>query len=181
MIFSHYTPGPGSLILPASLYSLSSLPPSFPSSQLLSSISTYRSNILSIPSTLPLFFFYDLLYFSDCLVLLYIVCLDTSWSMAGPRENLAKAVVLECTKQGDFNKLNDFLTDWLANWLFHLLTHSLADLLTDSFTDSLTHSLPDLLIHSLTHCLYDWLTWWPTVSPTHSLAIWDDSSRQCDL
>ena len=29
-----------------------------------------------------------------------IVCLDTSWSMAGPRENLAKAVVLECSKQG---------------------------------------------------------------------------------
>ena len=28
------------------------------------------------------------------------VCLDTSWSMAGPRENLAKAVVLECSKQG---------------------------------------------------------------------------------
>lgn len=29
-----------------------------------------------------------------------VVCLDTSWSMAGPRENLAKAVVLECSKQG---------------------------------------------------------------------------------
>lgn len=27
-----------------------------------------------------------------------IVCLDTSWSMAGPRESLAKAVVLECSK-----------------------------------------------------------------------------------
>lgn len=27
-----------------------------------------------------------------------IICLDTSWSMAGPRENLAKAVVLECSK-----------------------------------------------------------------------------------
>lgn len=26
-----------------------------------------------------------------------IVCLDTSWSMAGPREDLAKAVVLECS------------------------------------------------------------------------------------
>ena len=102
--------GPGSLILPASLYSVSSLPPSFPSSQLLSSIPTYPSNMLSIPSTLP-FFSCDLFYFSDCLVLFYIVCLDTSWSMAGPRENLAKAVVLECTKQGDFNKFNDFLTD----------------------------------------------------------------------
>ena len=27
-----------------------------------------------------------------------MICLDTSWSMEGPRENLAKAVVVECVR-----------------------------------------------------------------------------------
>ena len=90
--------------------------------------------------------------------------------MAGPRENLAKAVVLECTKQGDFNKFNDFLTDWLADWLFCLLTHSLADWLTDSFTDSLTHSLTAWLTHSLTAYMTDSLDDRLSVRLTHWLS-----------
>ena len=46
--------------------------------------------------------YYSLFYLSFLIFFPFLsaVCLDTSWSMAGPRENLAKAVVLECSKQG---------------------------------------------------------------------------------
>ena len=107
--YSSLPPFPFSLfVLHLSFYSLlSSSPPLL-----------FFSSLIITPSLFSSLPFYSLLF---SFLLFSLVCLDTSWSMAGPRENLAKAVVLECTKQGDHIVLTDSLTSQLTYSLIYSL------------------------------------------------------------